>query len=200
MATVVENDSADAGFLLALYHDVVQLLYVVLDEKGIQASDMLHNFTARGRWEQVPDTVERMRDFLQEVLSVAAESIALVEHTSELVNSVERYVKEHISEEIRRDDIAQAVYLNPAYLSRVYKEKRGISISDYITRTRLDLVKKYLRETELSITAIAYQTGYTSLPYLSRRFREETGMTPQEYRKHYLREAYHWPHADREDP
>lgn len=198
MDMVVDSGSADARFLLALYHDVIQLLYAVLAEKGIQASDMLENFTAHGRWERVPDTVERMQDFLQEVLAVAAESVSLAAHTSELVNSVERYVKEHISEEIRRDDIARTVYLNPAYLSRVYKEKRGISISDYITKTRLDFVKKYLRETELSITAIAYQAGFTSLPYLSRRFREETGMTPQEYRKHHRRETYSSPHAGRE--
>ena len=200
MAMVVDSGSADAKFLLALYHDVIQLLYAVLAEKGIQASDMLENFTARGRWERVPDTVERMQDFLQEVLAIAAESVTLAAHTSELVNSVERYVKEHISEEIRRDEIARTVYLNPAYLSRVYKEKRGISISDYIIKTRLDFVKKYLRETELSITAIAYQAGFTSLPYLSRRFREETGLTPQEYRKHHLRETYHSLHDNREEP
>lgn len=185
MAAVVGKGGADARFLLVLYHNVVQLLYAALDEKGIQAGSLLQEFTACGQWERVPETVEQMRDFLRQVLNVAAESIARTTHTSELVRSVEQYVREHIRENIRRDDIAAAVYLNPAYLSRAYKEKRGISLSEYITKTRLELVKKYLRETEMSITAIAYETGYTSMPYLSRQFREETGMTPQEYRRRH---------------
>ncbi|MEG1873988.1 MAG: response regulator [Angelakisella sp.] len=111
------------------------------------------------------------------------DELPLTQRAPQAINSVNRYIEEHLSEELSREELAEQVYLNPAYLSRLYHKETGESISEHIARVRMDRIKEYLSHTDLSISAIAYQVGYTNLPYFSKLFRKETGMTPLEYRK-----------------
>jgi two-component system response regulator YesN len=79
--------------------------------------------------------------------------------------------------------LAELVYLNPAYLSRVYKQITGTNISDYIYNTRLSKAKKILRESNSKVQEIALAVGFESVAYFIRSFKKSTGMTPQEYRE-----------------
>ena len=78
--------------------------------------------------------------------------------------------------------IADAVHFHPVYLSRIYKETSGMSLSDYIANQRLSAACSMLRSSQLQISAIARATGFTSSNYFSRWFRKRVGITPQEYR------------------
>ncbi len=48
---------------------------------------------------------------------------------------------------------------------------------------RLDMAKKLLKETELSVTEVGLQTGFSSSAYFGKVFREKTGITPAKYRR-----------------
>lgn len=102
--------------------------------------------------------------------------------SSATVTKIRQYIRSRLSEEITRDELAAYVYLNPAYLSRLFKKETGLSISDVIIQERLQKAKQLLEETELKITDIAEQVGYTSLGSFSNLFKRIVGATPQQYR------------------
>ena len=59
----------------------------------------------------------------------------------------------------------------------------GRSIHSEIQRVQLDRVKEYLTTTNLNITQIGQRAGFENIRYLTKVFRDETGMTPTEYRR-----------------
>lgn len=99
-----------------------------------------------------------------------------------LVTQVNDYVADHMEGDLSLTAIADAVHFHPVYLSRIYKEQAGVSLSDYIASQRLDIACALLRTTSAPISAVARSTGFTSANYFSRWFRKKTGMPPQEYR------------------
>lgn len=101
----------------------------------------------------------------------------------DIVYKIEQYVRKHISEDFKRDDIAKALYYNPAYLSRMFKAKTGFSLNEFVSKIRLDEAKKLLETTELTIGDVASRTGFTNFSYFAKQFREAYGITPSEYRK-----------------
>ena len=103
--------------------------------------------------------------------------------SSDVVEKIKEYVKEHIQEEISMGDIAEVVYLNPQYMVRLFKKKEGISILEYITNARVKMASDLLRETDYSIYQVASLVGYFNYSYFSRVFKKIIGKSPQEYKK-----------------
>lgn len=115
----------------------------------------------------------------------------LTQHTEVLENRkslgcevefVKRYIWENIDKHISLNQLAAMVYLNPTYLSRVFKNNTGQTIVEYITFVRIEKSSQLLRETNLKVQEIAVAIGIDSAIYFGRVYKKETGMTPQEYR------------------
>ncbi|NBD24993.1 response regulator [Paenibacillus glycinis] len=104
------------------------------------------------------------------------------QETSEVVEQLHRYVEEHIEGDLSLNRLAEHVYLTPFYLSRLYKQKTGHTISDHITRTRIERAKRLLGESTLKIHEVGMRIGYDSASYFTRFFKKTTLLTPQEYR------------------
>lgn len=73
--------------------------------------------------------------------------------------------------------------MNPAYLSRYFKEKTGENFVDYCKAVKLEKACQLLQETNMKIYEIANELGYTNAQHFSTVFREKVGMTPLEYRQ-----------------
>ena len=80
-------------------------------------------------------------------------------------------------------EVAARFYLSPYYLSRLFRRVTGQSIVDYLNNRRIESAQKLLETTELSISAIAEQTGFASAAHFRRVFREVTDISPLQYRK-----------------
>lgn len=78
--------------------------------------------------------------------------------------------------------VADAVSLHPAYVSRLFKQVSGISISEYILNRKMEQAVASLRNSELKIYEISEQLGYANSQYFIKVFKEQFGMTPQDYR------------------
>ncbi|AZK46083.1 response regulator [Paenibacillus lentus] len=79
--------------------------------------------------------------------------------------------------------IADAIYLHPVYLSRLYKAETGEGISEYIQKQRMLKAIELLKNSSLKIYEISEQMGFKNAAYFSKVFREEYGMTPNEFRE-----------------
>ena len=104
---------------------------------------------------------------------------------AEVVAKVKKYIEEHLSYNITRQEIAEYVFLNKDYLSKIFKEETGMPIVDYIIKKKMNVACELLSTTRLSVSKVAECIGYTHMPYFSKMFKRETGMTPNEYRSHY---------------
>lgn len=80
------------------------------------------------------------------------------------------------------EKLAEEMGYSYVYLSRYFKERTGLSFTDYVNQKRVSEVCARLAETDESITQAALNCGFHSLRSFHRIFREQTGLTPSEYR------------------
>lgn len=80
-------------------------------------------------------------------------------------------------------DCADEMKLHKSTLSRKYAKEAGESFRDTLLGIRIDQAKRLLKETDLSIGEVADTSGFSHPAYFSKRFKETTGLTPNEYRQ-----------------
>lgn len=103
-------------------------------------------------------------------------------HT-EIVESAQRYIHEHITEVIRLDEIANEVYVSPNYLSSVYKKVTGKSLIEYIHQEKVAYAKTLMEQSPSSVADVARQLGFENVYYFSKIFKKETGFPPSHYQR-----------------
>lgn len=81
------------------------------------------------------------------------------------------------------DELAAEVHLSPSRLSSVFVEAYGKTPLAFLTMIRAEQLAKYLRETDLTVTAAMQRVGWHSRSHASRLFRQYVGLTPGDYRR-----------------
>ena len=115
--------------------------------------------------------------------------LVIFEKTQELssgetiIDQIKIYITKSLASDLSRESLAKEFFLNPNYLSRLFKKETGISLQDYILQERLKKAKFLLETTALSISEVHEQCGFYHSSYFSKVFKREMGMTPQEYRR-----------------
>jgi AraC-like DNA-binding protein len=79
--------------------------------------------------------------------------------------------------------LAQVSAVSPAYFAREFKQAFGLPPHRYLLTRRIERATALLRDTDLPVTQIALQTGWTSLGTFGRIFRDITGCSPGELRE-----------------
>ncbi|UJF32516.1 response regulator [Paenibacillus hexagrammi] len=98
------------------------------------------------------------------------------------VQIVVDYITECYAEPLSLAAVAEKVFLNPSYLSTLFKQKKGKPFIDYVTEVRIDAAKKLLLTTEDKLQAISEKTGFVNMRHFHRVFKDHTGVTPNQYR------------------
>lgn len=98
------------------------------------------------------------------------------------IAQIQSYLRSHLAEDLSLKDVANSFFLNPAYLSRLFKSKIGMNFSDYLAELRISYAKDLLNNTSQSILVIAQSVGYQEANSFSRLFKKHTGMSPQKFR------------------
>ncbi|MDW0118766.1 DNA-binding response regulator [Sporosarcina thermotolerans] len=81
---------------------------------------------------------------------------------------------------------ADELKIHKSTLSRKYAMEVGETFSDALLKMRIEEAKRLLTETDLSIAEVSSSAGFTHSTYFSRRFKEETGMTPYQFRMKWV--------------
>jgi len=93
------------------------------------------------------------------------------------------YIEENYTEKLTLAMMSQEFHLSEKYLSRYFKEHFHISFSNYLMHLRLTLARQLLEATVLPITEIALRSGFPSVSYFIRSFKETYKTSPLRYRK-----------------
>ena len=102
-----------------------------------------------------------------------------------MVEALDEYIRENCSDEISNTEIGAIFGYHPFYVSRVLKEKKGITLRQYIIAYRLKRAKRMLELTKMSIAEIAEECGFTDASYFTKTFRQSFGVTPKEWRNKF---------------
>ena len=102
-----------------------------------------------------------------------------------VIQRVQEEMRKRLHEGVSLIDLAESVFFSPSYLSRLFKETCGESITSYLARLRLERAIEMLRENR-KINDIAAAVGLEAPAYFSRFFKKMTGRTPQEYREEVI--------------
>jgi AraC-like DNA-binding protein len=78
--------------------------------------------------------------------------------------------------------LAASAHVSPAHFIRSFRETFGETPHRYLQRRRLERAMALLRETDLSVTEVCFEVGFSSLGTFSRTFHEVVGMSPSSYR------------------
>ena len=93
----------------------------------------------------------------------------------------ERYIDAHIDEPLTMERIAAASGMSASLLNRLFKQYTGFGVIGCLRRARIRSACRMIRETDYNFTQIAEKTGFQSIHYFSRTFKQIEGMTPTEY-------------------
>lgn len=128
-------------------------------------------------------TIAQLRSWTTDVLLNYRNHMSnKVQHSrSSMVQKVQEYVSSHL-EDASLQSIATHVFLNPSYLSKIYKLETGEGISDYLSRLKMETAAHMLRTTPDKIYEIAAKVGYLKTSYFIKVFKDRYGLTPQEFR------------------
>ena len=102
---------------------------------------------------------------------------------SPLVRKAVQIVRKYYDQGITLEEVAGRLFVSEEYLSSQFKKETGAGFTETIRKYRIDRIKGLLIGTKLKINQIAELTGYADSKYMSRVFKEETGMLPTEFRK-----------------
>jgi len=105
-----------------------------------------------------------------------------LKHTHTIAEA-KRYIKENYSQKLTVEDIASHVYLSKSYLSRIFKEETGDSLTTHINKVRIEKSKELLTDKTLSLTDISDMAGFEEQSYFTKVFKSITGDTPARFRQ-----------------
>ena len=100
---------------------------------------------------------------------------------SHIINKATEYINQNFQKQLTRDDVANALYLNPAYFGRIFKQKIGCTFSQYLTQVRMSAAVELLKSNH-SVQEVAQMVGYNNIRHFTRTFKQMYGCPPREYR------------------
>ena len=108
------------------------------------------------------------------------------EEEGRAINSITRYLQEHLSEELSLSVLAEEFHLNPQYISQLFKNEIGVNFLAYLTGIRMEKAKKLLLSSSLSVAEVAERSGYADYRVFTKAFKKSEGITPSQYRRDFL--------------
>ncbi len=93
------------------------------------------------------------------------------------------YIQEHFGEDISAEDIAAAGNVSVSEALRCFKKIIGVPPIKYLLQYRIDKAAIMLSQTDMKASRIGEECGFTDMSYFTKRFRENKGYSPLEYRK-----------------
>lgn len=134
---------------------------------------------------------ETLEELESQLIALSSRICRQVERNTEteqqsLIENIVEYVDSQYADyTLSLEHIALKYSVSTSYLSRSFKDKIGMTFSQYIWRLRTDEVMRQLVTTSAPLKEIIERVGYLDAPNFIRKFKNETGYTPGQYRKLY---------------
>ncbi|BBH25020.1 hypothetical protein Back11_63650 [Paenibacillus baekrokdamisoli] len=172
----------DSRYLLAFKADFLQMAHAVLQQQGVQAHLMFCDASSLRLAEKAIRSLADLERWLTHVVIQAANytHVSLVRN---VIDRATRYMLSNLDQHLSRESVANHVYLNPDYLTRLFKRELGCTIPEYMLRERMKLAKQLLAHSDLAVSAVSMAVGYSNFSHFAKLFKQHTSLTPIEFRQ-----------------
>lgn len=103
-----------------------------------------------------------------------------------IIGRAKDFIRHNFHRDLALEDVANHVFLSPAYFSACFKRWTGKTFIEFLTENRINAAKTALGSKKTKIGDVATAVGYSSSKYFARIFKKHTGSTPREYAKEHL--------------
>lgn len=148
----------------------------------------LHSLVASVTMENRTELCQAISLHIHKLLTVLALSDKREPDIHDRVNraqQIKTYIDRYSDFDLNLDEIAAHFFLNKVYLSQVFRKAYGITPKQYIVRRRIEAAQNILSNSNTPIQEIAHLLHFPSTQYFSSVFRQETSITPGQYRRQY---------------
>lgn len=185
-------DSSSSIFIKSLIND--KILYPIINSDNFKNYNLLleyifkiySEFKAKNYSYQL-----KIKGYFFLLFSILFEDNIISNNKSPVINneklekikSVIMYIKNNYNNPIKIKDLAKISGYSEYYFIRFFKNQTGKTTTNFINSIRIEKAINLLKSTNLSITDIGFETGFSDVSYFIKIFKSFTGSSPASYRK-----------------
>lgn len=167
-----------------LHHFYIDFVYIINDyivSNNIDRYQFMETTQNPECYQEATKNLPNMLSFIEQVF----EKLEQESEPTEIAvgEFIRQYVHDHISQEIKRADIADQLHLNVDYLARVFKKETDIPLKEYIFNEKMKVARNLIQTTALPLSVIASKVGYDNFSHFSQSYKKMYGVSPSMERK-----------------
>lgn len=128
------------------------------------------------------DSLIELLKYLEKKLILLTDSFNQSLDTEDIVSRIKRYTKENFDKELSMTELATYFNYSHSYLGKKFRLDTGKSYYTYLNEIRIEEAKKLLRDSSLYIYEISEKVGFSNTDYFHKKFKENVGESPKQYR------------------
>ena len=113
---------------------------------------------------------------------ISTRQLRIINHAKNLIDQAFAETAKHNNKLKFSSVLSETLHMNYDSISQLFSQMEGVTLERYIITKRLEKVKELLVYTELTLTEIAFITGFSSINHLSSQFKELTGLSPSHFK------------------
>lgn len=180
---LLEKEQLDSDRLFEFHQKFIQVFYHVVESKQFDTHHLFREKAISELYIKSLNSIYDMLAFIRFILNFQFDSDHVDVYYETSVDNIKEYICENLEKDLSRNELAERVFLNPEYLSKLFKKKTGVSLSTYITNEKINVSKGLLIKSDMSVSIIASKVGYSNFSHFSQVFKKQTGLTPVEFRQ-----------------
>ncbi len=176
------KNSPDANLRLVFHSRIIGILLTNIVNSGRNIEAVFgENFRPYHVLKRLP-SAEAQEDM---VISYFKKVISYEKQNSnkksrEVTERAKAYIQQHYMEaDLNIADISKELLMNQTYLRKMFKSEMNQTLSEYITKYRMNIARKLIQETDDKLSVIAERTGYSDVSYFSKCFKRYYGTSPK---------------------
>lgn len=183
LVCLAQCNRINVQWLKTFRDEFLKMICEVFQILGIPAAKILSEPLAGEEFNRSVSNVQIMIGWIGRILDNLS-SFMVTEKADTVVKRTQKFILQNLDKTLTRDTIAAHVFVSSGYLAKIFKKEVGMTLLEYIYTERMALAAKLLEQTNLSITDIAMNAGFSNFSYFSTQFKKYSGFSPTEYRRY----------------
>lgn len=181
----IYSDIVNIDSIRVIAANIISIILNVITELDINITDMFKQGASPYDAIFKIDTLPEMKAHLNSLVQITSGTINKINtsRVSKVVKQVQEYIQEnYIKTDLSQSNTAKVFYLNPSYLSRIFKKEIGQSFVEYLTKIRMEKAIEYLKETDMKAYQISEKIGIADPNYFCICFKKYSGMSVSDFK------------------
>ncbi len=178
--------NSTSGFqdLCVLHQKLTQMFFNYFYENKVNILALFNDEMTYEKFMYSYNSTESIKEAVDFLLATVDQPVRQEDEPG-YVERAKTYILENSDKMLTVKDISKYISLNPEYFTRLFKKETGYNIKDYIIQCKLTMAKDLLVNSNLPISMVALELGYSNFSHFTQMFKRCEGMTPKDYRAKY---------------